>query len=341
MRLEVFMADSVTIKLTASTMEGLDAVDPQVTVDIVQAIPDNQMISRQVIHNFAGTATIAVPFPDGFPTWQVNISLSRYDAVTSFFFQPRGDSSPTYNIQVTRLPGKWAPQFTLLKSLSSQRFQSFRNVIAVSKGVDLKDGPAVGDLNANYDAIADGAQIQAKMALLNLFAVLTDEEDPIGKIPWFSYARKVVRIDQERFIAEVDATLFENVQTILNGLNGTFKGQGYFTEPDADLLLHVGNIPPQYGGSQNIVKTITLKKDHEQGDLQLTLFFMTVAGKAVHLLDCDLDENRNIVLHSLDLVKHLFNGGTSPISMHEYIVEDSAANSANHISTIDLGYQLV
>jgi hypothetical protein len=69
--------------------------------------------------------------------------------------------------------------------------------------------------------------------------------------------------------------------------------------------------------------------------------FMTVAGIAVHLLDCDLDENRNIVLHSLDLVKHLFSGGTSPISMHEYIVEDSAQNAANGVSSVDLGYLLV
>jgi hypothetical protein len=41
------------------------------------------------------------------------------------------------------------------------------------------------------------------------------------------------------------------------------------------------------------------------------------------------------------LLKHLFNGGTSPVSMHEYIVENSAQGSANGTSTIDLGYQLV
>ena len=39
--------------------------------------------------------------------------------------------------------------------------------------------------------------------------------------------------------------------------------------------------------------------------------------------------------------KHLFNGGTSPISMHEYIIEDSAQNAANGVSMVDLGYQLV
>jgi hypothetical protein len=322
-------------------MEGMDAADPEVTVDIIEAQPLQRMISRQIIHNFNGKSTIAVPGPDGFPTWQVRVSFSRYDAVSGFFFQPRGEPSPTFTMQVTRLPGAWKPQFTPLQSLPAPRFQTFRNVVAVSTNVDLKNGPAVGDLNAKYDTLADVSQILAKTALLNLFAVLTDEQDPIGKAPWFSYVRKIVRIDQERFIAEVDPTLFENVQTILNGLNGSFKGQGYFTEPDADLLLHVGNIPPQYGGSQNITKMITLKKDYEQGDLQLTMAFLTVAGIAVHLLDCDLDENRNIVLHSLDLLKHLFNGGTSPISMHEYIVEDSAQNSANGIATVDLGYQLV
>ena len=63
-------------------------------------------------------------------------------------------------------------------------------------------------------------------------------------------------------------------------------------------------------------------------------------GVAVHLLDCDMDENRNIILHSFDLIKHLVNGGTSPISMHEYIVEDSAQHSVNGISTIDVGYEL-
>jgi hypothetical protein len=211
----------------------------------------------------------------------------------------------------------------------------------VSSSVDLKHGKPVGDLNANYDALADAAQIQGKTALLNLFSVLTDEQDPIDNVPWFTHVKKFLRLDQERFIALVEPALFENVQTILNGLNGPFKGQGFFTEPPADLLLHLGNLPPPFNDSQNIQQMITLKKDYEQGNLQLTLAHEIVAGQSFHLLDCDLDENRNIVLHSLDVVKHLFNGGTSPISMHEYIVEDSAKGSANGISTVDLGYQLV
>ncbi len=199
----------------------------------------------------------------------------------------------------------------------------------------------MGDLSATYDALAEASQIQAENGSVKPVCCVDGRAGSYWQCAMVQLCAKVLRIDQERFIAEVDPALFENVQTILNELNGTFKGQGYFTEPDSDLLLHVRNIPPQYGGSQNISKMITLKKDYEQGDMQLTMSFIVVAGRAVHLLDCDLDENRNIVLHSLDMAKHLFSGGTSPVSMHEYIVEDSAQNSATGISTVDLGYQLV
>jgi hypothetical protein len=336
------MPDSVVISLAAKSMEGVDAADPKVTVDVTETSPISRRVSRQIVSNFNGQVTLNVPMPDGFPVWQVTVSFSRYDAVTGFFFQPRANPSPdTFQMQVTRLPTAWTPKFTPLATLNPTRFSPFKNVVAVSSNVDLKNGPAVGNLNANYDALADPAQIQGKTALLNLFSVLTDEQDPVDNVPWFSHVKKFLRLDQERFVGLVEPALFENVQTILNGLNGPFKGQGYFTEPPADLLLHLGNLPPPFDDSQNIQQMITVKKDYEQGNLQLTLAHAVVAGQSVHLLDCDLDENRNIILHSLDVVKHLFNGGTSPISMHEYIVEDSAHHSANGVATVDLGYQLV
>jgi len=166
---------------------------------------------------------------------------------------------------------------------------------------------------------------------LNLYAALSDEIDPIGNVPWFSYERKFVRLDQERFLAEVDPTLFENVQTIVNELASTFKAQGFFTEPPADLPLHVPNIPTKYHSDQNLVQILTVKKDYEQGNVQLTPSFLRVDNAAVHLLDCDMDEHRNIVLHSFDIVNHMVTGGTSPISMHEYIVRDSSEAAANGI----------
>src|ERR1700690_2632291 len=109
-------------------------------------------------------------------------------------------------MSLARLPNKWTPQFPPLNALPSPRFDPFKNVVAVSKSVDLKNGPPVGDLNSNFDSLANGAQILAKTALLNLFAVLSDEQDPESSpaVPWFSYVRRIVRIDQERFVAGVD-----------------------------------------------------------------------------------------------------------------------------------------
>jgi hypothetical protein len=204
--------------------------------------------------------------------------------------------------------------------------------------VDVKHGSNIGNLETNYDALADAQQILAKAALLNLFAVLTEEIDPIAKFPWFNHVRKIVRIDQERFVAETDADLYENVQTILNKLSTVYGRQGYFTE--LSTVDHLVNFPARYG--HPVLTPITIKKDYEQGNLQLTMGFFRMDGIAYHLLDCDLDEHSNIVKHSFDVVKHFLQGnGTNPIDMHEYIVEDSAEQSANHVSTIDLGYQLV
>lgn len=334
------MAD-ITITIRAKTMEGLGAIDPQVTVDIFATSPIQKQVAHAVINNFNSEATVVIPSPDDFPVWQVNVTFSRFDAVSGFLFQPRGNPSPTFLIKLSRLPGQWTPQFTALHALASPRFDPFKSVVAVSTNVDLKNGPPVGDLNANYDVLAGSPQILGKTALLNLFAVLSDERDPIGLVPWFSYVKKIVRLDQERFVAEVDPGLFENVLTIVQNLNGVFKGQGYSTESPLDFLLHLGNIPPQYDVHNNLQQITTVKKKYEQGDLQLTVSFLRVNGNPVHLLDCDMDEHDNIISHGFDLLKHLINGGTSPIAMHEYIEEDSAQMAPNHIATIDLGYQLV
>jgi hypothetical protein len=219
------MSDSVVISLAAKSMEGVDAADPKVTVDIMETSPISHRVSQQIVNNFNGRVTLNVPMPDGFPVWQVIVSFSRYDAVSGFFFLPRANPSPaTFQLQVTRLPTAWTPRFTPLAALYPARFSPFKNVVAVSSNVDLKNGPAVGDLNANYDALSDPAQIQGKTALLNLFSVLTDEQDPVDNVPWFSHVKKFLRLDQERFVALVEPALLENVQTILNGLNGPFKG---------------------------------------------------------------------------------------------------------------------
>jgi hypothetical protein len=334
------MGDKVRIALSAKTMEGLAAVDPEVKIDIIELEPTQQQIAHIVLQDFSGSVIVEIPTPDTFPTWQVNAAFSRFDAGSGFVFQPRGNANPTHVFQCSRLPDRWTPVFAPLSSLGSPRFDAFKEVLAISNNVDLKNGPGVGDLNANYDAMSGKAQVLAKAALLNLYGVLSDEIDPVDGVPWITYVRKVVRLDQERFLAEVDPALFENVQTIINELATTYKAQGFFTEPAAGVTQHIPNIPTIYHSDANLVRIITIKKEYEQGNLQLTVSFLRVDGTAVHLLDCDMDEHRNIILHSFDVVRHTTSGGTNPISMHEYIVEDSAEQAADGIATIDLGYRL-
>lgn len=337
------MPDKITIDISAKTMEGLPASDPDVTITITDATPPNEVVATVRLNDFNGNASVVIDAPeDTFPTWQVNASFSRYDGGSGFFFMPRGNANPSHEFLISRLPDKWSPVFAKLADLPSPRFDRFHQVVGISTDVDLKNGPAIGDLSAKYDGVAGNtAQVLAKTALLNLYAVLSDEVDPIANVPWFSYVRQIVRLDQERFLAEVDPALFENVQTIVNELTSTYRAQGFFTEPPADLPLHIPNIPTKYHSDQNLVQILTVKKDYEQGNVQLTVSFLRVNGVPIHLLDCDMDEHRNIVLHGFDMVAHLVTGGTNPISMHEYIVRDSAQAAPDGVSTVDLGYQLV
>ena len=105
------MADKVRIAISAKTMEGLAAVDPEVKIDILEIEPTPQQIAHVVIQDFSGSAVIEIASPDTFPTWQVNAAFSRFDAGSGFVFQPRGNANPKHVFQCSRLPGRWTPVF--------------------------------------------------------------------------------------------------------------------------------------------------------------------------------------------------------------------------------------
>jgi hypothetical protein len=344
----------ITVTLIATTMEGVDLQDPSVKIEIREMMAgSNDVLPTVTLNNFDGSATFAVELGEAEqPVWQMTVDFSLYDPGHAFSFFPATNSNPTWTVQAARLPNKWAPVFTPLAGLASPRFDALKARIAVSNSVDLKNGDVIGDLEANYDTLNLAAEVLPKAALLNLYAVLIEETDPeqtrIQKkdVPWFSYVQKIVRLDQERFVAEVDPGLFESVNDIVNGLGGTYTGQGYSTDPPADFILHYPNIPAKYGGDGlkrpvSLLQMVTLKKRYRQGDVQLTVsFFRFPDGSTVHLLDCDMDEHENIVGHSFDLLRHLLeHTGTNPIYMHEFIEADSAQNNGGK-ATINLGYTL-
>jgi hypothetical protein len=248
---------------------------------------------------------------------------------------------------VLRTPSAWNVRFAPYAGLASPRFDALKTVVAISRSVDLKADPTdVFDLQERYELLDLLPEVLAKTALLNLYAVLTDEPDPISNVPWWTYVKEIVRMDQERFVAIVDETLFDHVRQIVDGLGGPFAGGKYQTEGDLDFPLHYPNIPARYNCPANLSQPmVTVKQRYEQGDVQLTMSAYTTGE---FLLDCDMDEDLNVLMHTKDLIIHAAEeltrpktAETHPFLMHEYIVRDSAQQAANKIATVDLGYVLV
>lgn len=347
---------NINITIDAKTMEGLPLKDPKLIVEIRRTYPaDNLLIGNFPFRDFDGNVTFPVPYDEGTMTrWQLTADFSLFDGGAPFSFFPSTQTAPQWDLVAARLPNRWKPVFAPLADLASPAFDALKAVLRLSNKVDLKTVPnTFFDLNAQYDTLSTPAGVLGKAALLNLYAVLSELTDPLqtcaqGRpIPWFNHILKIVRIDQERFVAEVTPAMFESVDHIQRHLNSTYAHQGYSIEGPLDYPLHYPNIPAAYGGDgakrpPSLVDMISLKRAYQKGDVQLTVsFFRFPDGSVVHLLDCDMDESVNIIGHSFDLLKHLItHTGTTPIYMHEFIVEDSAKQSAGHVSTIDLGYAL-
>jgi hypothetical protein len=315
------MPDIARFTLNLVNCEGLPAFEPNCHVGFMDTHDVTVVEAKSV--TFPPNRTFLLPAWPAVGNLFCEIDPSLYQVIKSDFFLPRKDNNQT--VTAVRLPNQWLPTFPALAALPQPRFAPFLQVVGNSKQVDVKHGPVLGPLGAAYDALAGDQQILAKMALLNLFAVLSDEKEPIGNTPWFRFVQQFVRIDQERFVAEADPALYDIVQKILDNLD-TFKAQGFFTE---SASLHLENIPDRYNLTADL---ITVKVRYEQGNVQFTMGKATSNGKDVVLLDCDMDEHSNLIEHAGDLFVHLFTGGTHPIDIHEYIV--------HHDPQMQLGYAL-
>jgi len=317
------MSDRAFFTLCLKNAEGSLAEEPNCSIDFRRTDETSVSSARHVV--FPPERRFVLP---AFPQERnlcCTIAPSLYGVVTSHFFTPEAGKPQQQDVTVLRSPDQWSPKFTSFSALPPARFSRLNQVIANSAEVDVKNGRALGRLDAAYDTLSAPAEALSKMALLNLFAVTTDTTEPISNKNWFSFVNEIVRIDRERFVAEVDPKLFETVQTILARLD-EFKEAGFFTE---QASLHYDNIPTRYTLSGDL---ITVKVRYEQGNVQFTMGKATSNGRDVTLLDCDMDEHSNIIEHTGDLFLHVFTGGTHPIDMHEYIVHKDPG--------VQLGYEL-
>jgi hypothetical protein len=315
------MPDIARFTLSLVNAEGTPAFEPNCYVGFKRTDDSTAVEAKSVA--FPPDRTFLLPAWPEEGNLYCEINPSLYQVVKSGFFLPRNPNPQT--VTAVRLPNRWDPVFAPFSALPQPRFAAFQRIAAASTRVDVKHGPKLGKLDTAYDNLSGDQQRLAKMALLNLYAVLSDTSEPIGNTNWFGFVQQIVRIDQERFVAEADPALFDIVTNILQNLD-KFKSQGYFTEPASE---HYQNIPEEYHLSSDL---ITVKVRYEQGNVQFTMGKATIDGKAVVLLDCDMDEHSNIIEHTGDLFTHWFTGGTHPVDMHEYIVHKDKG--------VDLGYIL-
>jgi hypothetical protein len=302
--------------------EGDAANEPSCTVDFLRV--DNTIILHAPGVQFPPQHSFSVPaFPQE-RNLHCSITPSLYRMDQTGFFTLTDGATTAVSTVVFRDPNQWSPAFGAWNSLSAQ-FSTLKSTIE-NQFLTLKHGPDIGVMTPSvYDAMNSPALLLAKMAMLNLFAVLTAETDPVSGHNWFSFVQQILRLDQERFVAKVDATMFDNIQRILDHLPD-FSAQGFFL---GETSLHVDNIPSDF---QLTEPMISAKCRYEQGNVQFTMAKAKNKDGNCVLLDCDMDEHSNIIEHTGDLFKHLFTGGTHPIDIHEYIV--------HHQNKVELGYTL-
>jgi len=317
------MANVGSLALDLVTAEGGPANDPSCTVECFRL--DGVSILRRDHLQFPPRRAFPLP---AFPQMQnlhLTITPSLYKMVNSEIFTLDDGESKIETCPVQRDPGQWQPKFTLWNALAA----SFDVLKATINGnrIRLIDGTDIGVLGqALYDGMANQSLLP-KMALLNLFVVLSTQKDPVSDQPWFNMVKQILVMDQERFVAVVDSNLFESIDHILNNM-GQFKKQGFFA---GDTSLHEQNFPKEFALTEDM---ISAKKVYDEGNVQWTMAkVQDAAGNKSVLLDCDMDEHHNVIEHLSDLFKHLFTGGTHPIDIHEYIVSVQRG--------VDLGYGLL
>jgi hypothetical protein len=115
------MPDTLTIRITATTMEGRGAQDPQVTVTVRGQDLLSSYIQQAVIKNFDTRQDIAIPTPNGPGALLVETTFTRYDSgVSGRFIMSTGDPLKLVPLTVSRIPSQWTPRFDPYASHSLQ-----------------------------------------------------------------------------------------------------------------------------------------------------------------------------------------------------------------------------
>lgn len=240
---------------------------------------------------------------------RVTPSLYRDGAVTCTV-DGSGRVEPTRPLRLPRRPLLWQPTFTPWSRLGDP-FASLRDVLGVSPSLRVGQFSApLTCVDAAFDAIdaTDESRSLAKLSLLNLYGRLREETTPGTTRPWFALVRELLLATRERFVAEVDEACWATVVDLAEKDRGAYR--------KASAALHLDNfraIP----GVTTVGAAASVKTAERKANLQFSVARVSRDGRQAFLLDADIDENGGLLLHTFDLIRHAFNGGTHPVDVHE------------------------
>lgn len=313
-------------ELTLSTVESGSVADVKIWVRFFEtATPTRDILSARN-QKFDSTLTFTIEdHNSAYPLiCEVNAPGFLINISDPFRFKANKAESV---LQLFRSPGDWEPQFDKWNDLGNP-FNKFKSVLSASQGIRIKDGQRFDYLTGStYDNLSSDSGILGKMCLLNLYVKLSRTIEPtVREYSWFKYVNRILSFNRERFIAIVDDEMHDIISTIKENIDD------YDEYENASSSLHYENLG-SLGHRFNESNVKSIKSSVEKGNIQLCTTPATDAdGKAVTLLDADIDENGDLLKHLADVLKHKFTGGTHPLDIHEFLALEEPKD--------DFGYSL-
>ena len=321
-------AESIQVTLDLRDVAGRLIRDPE-TFFTFRRLSDNRQIGDQLQLELVGSA---VTFDQPARTGDVRvceIDPKRFRFVQSPVFFATPGPPIVKKSQLLREPAQWTPRFTRWSELSSS-FAPLKQVLSRSPAITLFRGAAFRQalVDAAYDGMTGEDVILAKTAMLNTFCRLERTVEPVsGRDSWFSFVTRLVAIGRERIMAYVTPEMEALVRQIHTHID-QFRAD-YERTPAEN---HRGNVPT--GLQPRITSMVSIKSTHSKGNFQLTLTHLSNPDEV--LMDADIDENGELLQHTLDLFKHKVSGGTHPHDIHEILVLQEGQGP-----NFELGYRLV
>ena len=303
------------VDLKLITVNNKPVADSNLRLKVIALRPGNQ--EKEI---FSDT----VPYPmsqsmrlPAFPQerqLKIAVKPTRYKEADTGFFTLTTGPALKQEIKLFRKPDQWRAEFLAFDELPGG-FAPLKKVLENSPNLKVRGGAKLGVfVGQAYDNVTDPKTTLAKLGLLNLFIKLSSMTEPVGKSGnWFSFVEEILEIAQSRVIALVRPEMGDIVRTIRSDFD---KFNEYKNTPAGN---HHGNMPAQFGVKKNAM--FSVKSKDEDGNVQLTFGPGTDGeGKAVMVLDADIDESGDLLKHIGDVFRHKITGKqTHPFDIHEYL----------------------